>query len=120
MNTGARAPVRRKLSGSISMMAVASMKPEPSAIKYRRYLRCQCFWTMIAPPKPFAAAAVSPSRIESAKGDIKFSISVALVMSMDVPAKAKMQLLPEQSVSCAVADVHYITILHDVVFAFQF
>src|SRR5215472_2503373 len=62
-SSGALGPATRKLSGSISSSAVPSMNPAPSATKYCRYLRSQAFWTMAAPPRPLAAAAVSPSRM---------------------------------------------------------
>src|ERR1039458_1364269 len=59
------------LAGTISTSAVASMKPAPSATKYRRYERSQFLWTMMAPPNTFAPAAVSPSSTLVRMGDMR-------------------------------------------------
>src|SRR5258707_9980173 len=96
---GAFGPARRMLSGSISSSAVPSMKPEPRAMKYCKYLRSQFFLTITAPPRPLARAAVKPSRI---------LVMIGLIGDE-----------PRISESFTVADVHHVPVLHDVVFAFQ-
>src|SRR5882757_10326533 len=54
-------PRNSRLAGTTSSRAVASMNPAPSAMKYFRYRRSQCRWTMMVPPNTFAIAAVRPS-----------------------------------------------------------
>src|SRR5258706_7492705 len=54
-------PLNSRLAGTTSSRAVASMNPAPSAMKYFRYRRSQCRWTMMVPPNTFAIAAVRPS-----------------------------------------------------------
>src|SRR6266481_6095623 len=98
-SSGAFGPASRRLSGSISSSAVPSMKPEPRAMKYCKYRRSQFFCTITAPPRPLAMAAVRPSRM-----------LVVIGLMRDEPRISE---------STAVADVHDVPVLHDVVLAFQ-
>src|SRR5580658_9553438 len=84
-------------SGIISIIAVASMKPAPSAMKYFRKCPDHCRCEISSPPSRFAPAATMPSSSAN-------KIRIASGECMDLSA------VPEQN---------HVAILHDVLFSFQ-
>src|SRR5262249_4118891 len=65
------------------------MNPAPNATKYCRYLRSQAFWTMAAPPRPLAAAAVRPSRMLIVTGFMETGEDSRISISSETPSTAE-------------------------------
>jgi hypothetical protein len=61
ISAGAERGARRRLSGTISVSAVASIKPAPSAMKSARNVRLQGRAEIMAPPNKLANPATKAS-----------------------------------------------------------
>src|SRR5215470_8388067 len=92
--------VRAMLSGNISRKTVPSMKPEPSAMKYRSDFRARLFETTIRPPITLASAAASANDSDCRKEFIGIRGSALRASS-------------------AVPDGHDVAVLDEVFFSFQ-
>src|SRR6185436_18885618 len=88
------------LSGNISRKTVPSIKPEPSAMKYRSDFRARLFETTMRPPITLASAAANAKNSDCRKAFIGI------------------RRLARQA-SSAVPDGHDVAVLDEVFFSFQ-